>query len=81
MNTKAIKEFIREELFSLEPRIFTANFNDLLPTLHEKRKKVQERGWWAPYMPKNLNLSQLGKFMNDTFEGRLNEEKVKKLMP
>lgn len=32
-----------------------------------------------PYMPKNLNLSQLGKFMNDTFEGRLNEEKVKKL--
>ena len=32
-----------------------------------------------PYMPKNLNLKQLGKFMNDTFEGRLNEEKVKKL--
>ncbi|MBH46205.1 MAG: alpha-hydroxy-acid oxidizing enzyme [Flavobacteriaceae bacterium] len=32
-----------------------------------------------PYMPKNLNLSQLGKFMNATFEGRLNEEKVKKL--
>ncbi len=32
-----------------------------------------------PYMPKNLNLSKLGKFMNDTFEGRLNEEKVKKL--
>lgn len=32
-----------------------------------------------PYMPKNLNLSQLGKFMNDTFEGRLNEEKVKRL--
>ena len=32
-----------------------------------------------PYMPKNLNLKQLGKFMNDTFEGRLNEEKVKRL--
>ena len=32
-----------------------------------------------PYMPKNLNLKQLGKFMNATFEGRLNEEKVKKL--
>ena len=32
-----------------------------------------------PYMPKNLNLSQLGKFMNATFEGRLNEEKVKRL--
>ena len=32
-----------------------------------------------PYMPKNLNLSQLAKFMDATFEGRLNEEKVKKL--
>ena len=32
-----------------------------------------------PYMPKNLNLRQLGKFMNDTFDGRLNEEKIKAL--
>ena len=32
-----------------------------------------------PYMPKNLNLKQLGKFMNATFEGRLNEEKVMRL--
>ena len=32
-----------------------------------------------PYMPKNLNLKQLGKFMNATFEGKLNEEKVMKL--
>jgi L-lactate dehydrogenase (cytochrome) len=28
-------------------------------------------------MPKNLDLKQLGKFMNDTFSGRLNEEKIK----
>ncbi|MEE3085401.1 MAG: alpha-hydroxy acid oxidase [Bacteroidota bacterium] len=32
-----------------------------------------------PYMPKNLNLKQLGKFMNANFEGRLNEEKVMRL--
>ena len=32
-----------------------------------------------PYMPKNLNLKQLGKFMNATFEGRLNKEKVMRL--
>jgi L-lactate dehydrogenase (cytochrome) len=31
-----------------------------------------------PYMPKNLNLSQLAKFMDTTFSGRLNEEKIKK---
>ena len=30
-----------------------------------------------PYMPKGLNLNQLGKFMDETFDGRLNEEKIK----
>lgn len=28
-----------------------------------------------PYMPKGLDLKQLGKFMDQTFSGRLNEEK------
>jgi len=30
-----------------------------------------------PYMPKGLDLKQLGKFMDDTFSGRLNAEKIK----
>lgn len=30
-----------------------------------------------PYLPKNLDLRQLGKFMDQTFSGRLNEEKIK----
>jgi len=30
-----------------------------------------------PYMPENLDLKQLGKFMDETFSGRLNEEKIK----
>lgn len=29
------------------------------------------------YMPKGLDLKQLGKFMDQTFSGRLNEEKIK----
>ncbi len=29
------------------------------------------------YMPKNLDMKQLGKFMDQTFSGRLNEEKIK----
>ncbi|MDJ0646850.1 MAG: alpha-hydroxy acid oxidase [Flavobacteriaceae bacterium] len=29
-----------------------------------------------PYMPKNMNLSALGQFMDRTFDGRLNEEKI-----
>ena len=28
------------------------------------------------YMPKGLNMQQLGQFMNQTFSGRLNEEKI-----
>ena len=32
-----------------------------------------------PYMPGNLDLKQLGKFMDETFSGRLNEEKIKRL--
>ncbi|WP_299119214.1 alpha-hydroxy acid oxidase [uncultured Winogradskyella sp.] len=30
-----------------------------------------------PYMPKGLDLKQLGKFMDDTFSGRLNADKIK----
>lgn len=30
-----------------------------------------------PYMPKGLDLKQLGKFMDQTFNGRLNAEKIK----
>jgi L-lactate dehydrogenase (cytochrome) len=30
-----------------------------------------------PYMPKGLNMSQLGQFMNRTFAGRLNADKIK----
>lgn len=29
-----------------------------------------------PYMPKGLNMGQLGQFMNKTFSGRLNPEKI-----
>ena len=30
-----------------------------------------------PYMNAKMNLKQLGKFMNETFDGRLDEEKIK----
>ena len=30
-----------------------------------------------PYMKEKMNLKQLGKFMDETFDGRLNEEKIK----
>lgn len=32
-----------------------------------------------PYMPKNLNLNKLGEFMDQTFSGRLNEDRIASL--
>jgi len=32
-----------------------------------------------PYMPKGMNMKQLGLFMNRTFSGRLSEDRVKKI--
>ncbi|WDI41038.1 alpha-hydroxy acid oxidase [Bremerella sp. P1] len=32
-----------------------------------------------PYMPKGLNLRQLGEFMDRTFSGRLNDDKIKQI--
>lgn len=32
-----------------------------------------------PYMPKGLDLKQLGQFMDATFSGRLNEDKIKEI--
>jgi len=32
-----------------------------------------------PYMDKTMNMQQLGKFMDKTFSGRLNEDKIKRL--
>ena len=32
-----------------------------------------------PYMPKNLNLNQLAKFMDRTFSGRLDDDKIKRI--
>lgn len=32
-----------------------------------------------PYMPKNLNLNQLAAFMDATFSGRLDEDKIKRI--
>jgi L-lactate dehydrogenase (cytochrome) len=32
-----------------------------------------------PYMPKNLNLKQLGKFMDETFSGRLDVGKIERI--
>jgi acyl-CoA dehydrogenase len=46
-----IRSFVQQELFPLEPQFLNHEFRNLLPTLAEKRRQVQELGLWAPWLP------------------------------
>ena len=66
---------------SMPPKMSIANFiqifgkpNWALRTLFNGQPNFETL---KPYMPKGLDMAQLGKFMDQTFSGRLNEEKIK----
>lgn len=66
---------------AMPPKMSARNFYEILKrpewafkTLLHGQPKFETL---KPYMPKDLNLSQLAKFMDETFDGRLNEEKIK----
>ena len=66
---------------SMPPKMSVANFiqifgkpNWALRTLFNGQPSFETL---TPYMPKGLDMAQLGKFMDQTFSGRLNEEKIK----
>lgn len=66
---------------SMPPRITFNNIlqmmskpNWLLKTLFHGKPNFETL---KPYMEKGINLSQLGKFMDKTFSGRLNTERIK----
>lgn len=68
---------------SMPPRM---NFRNLLQIMGKPRWALETLRYGAPhfasllpYMPKGLDLRQLGQFMNNTFDGRLNEDKLKKI--
>ena len=57
-----IRAFVRDELVPLEADGLTTPFRQLIPTLKEKRAKVKELGFFAPYLEKEhggLGLSLL----------------------
>ena len=69
MDFKKIKskiiEFVKEELFSLEPWILNCEWEEKLPKLNELREKVKAMGLWLPQIPKEygglgLSLQQHG---------------------
>ena len=65
---------------AMPPSMSLRNFAQItgkpLWALHTLRHGQPEFAILKPYMPKGLDLQQLGQFMNKTFDGRLNEEKL-----
>ena len=49
-----IKEFVYSELIPLEPLLLNSKYAPLLESLEEKRIKVKNAGWWAPFLPSSL---------------------------
>ncbi len=49
--TGMMDDFVRKELFPLEPEFLTTEFRDLLPVLEEKRHMVRQMELWAPNHP------------------------------
>jgi alkylation response protein AidB-like acyl-CoA dehydrogenase len=47
-----IKEFLRTQVYPLEPDFLRLPFRDLTSTLHATRTKVKALGLWAPHLPK-----------------------------
>jgi L-lactate dehydrogenase (cytochrome) len=66
---------------AMPPKMSARNFYEILKRPEWAFKTLlhgqPEFETLKPYMPKDLNLSQLAKFMDETFDGRLNEEKIK----
>jgi alkylation response protein AidB-like acyl-CoA dehydrogenase len=56
----ALRAFVREEVFPLEPLLAERPFRELVPLFDEKRAQVKARGWWAPQAPRTLGGMGLG---------------------
>jgi acyl-CoA dehydrogenase len=47
-----IKEFVRTQVYLLEPDFLRRPFRELMPALNAKRAEVKAMGLWAPHLPK-----------------------------
>ena len=49
-----IKDFLRNEVYSLEHDFLSRPFRDLVPVLDARRQQVKALGLWAPHLPQEL---------------------------
>jgi alkylation response protein AidB-like acyl-CoA dehydrogenase len=51
---RAIRDFMRREVYPLERQFLVSSFRDMLPVLSEKRSQAREMGLWASHIPEHL---------------------------
>lgn len=49
----AIRAFVRQELYPLEPILLSEGFKAVLPRLNTLRAEVKRKGWWLPHLSKD----------------------------
>jgi acyl-CoA dehydrogenase len=49
-----IKDFLRNEVYSLEQDFLSRPFRDLVPVFDTRRRQVKDLGLWAPHLPQEL---------------------------
>lgn len=47
-----VREFVREEVMPLEPKLAGGSFRDALPHLEKARERARATGIWAPFLPR-----------------------------
>jgi len=57
---QVVHDFIRQEVYPLEPNFLTASFREMLPVLQAKRDKVRAMGLFAPHVPAEYGGQGLG---------------------
>jgi alkylation response protein AidB-like acyl-CoA dehydrogenase len=55
-----VREFMRKEVYPLEPALARQGFSALLPVLREKRARARETGLWAAHVPAEHGGAGLG---------------------
>jgi alkylation response protein AidB-like acyl-CoA dehydrogenase len=48
-----VREFVRDEVIPIEPKLVGATFRDVLPDLTKARERARAAGLWAPFLPKD----------------------------
>ncbi|HEX8795833.1 MAG TPA: acyl-CoA dehydrogenase family protein [Polyangiaceae bacterium] len=47
-----VREFVRDEVMPLEPKLAGGSFRDALPHLEKARERAKAAGIWAPFLPR-----------------------------